>query len=221
MQKSNIMEVSSYNETRHKQLELRHIFFPSIYGFVSETVVAVVALVLFNVSQLSSQLLTKSFGTADPLSLWSQNFGQVLNDAERPHVVQQIFLFVLWAIVGALIYILIFRLIQVIFRVKQSVDSGVMYVRNDHAEGVLHWLASLHDFFLKAVLILLGTAALVVGAIVCFGIASQELSNGLLMAFPGSAGALFISLVAAVLSVRMVVLGFSLLFRRFRIWYND
>jgi hypothetical protein len=214
------MELFSYNETKHHQLELRHIFFPSAYGFVTEVVIAVLSLIVFNVSQLNDRLFDKNFGTFDPFSLWSQILKQLLDNAGQHHIVQQAFLFGLWAVVGALIYILIFRLIQIFFGVKQSVGSGVRYVRTDHANGLLRWLASLHNFFLKMLVYILGALAIFTGAVICFGIASQELNNGLAATFPGNVGILLLSVIGAIISVRLIVLGISLLSRRFRDWYT-
>ena len=214
------MEPFSYNETKHRQLEFRHIFFPSTYGFVAEAVIGILALIVFNASQLNNQLLSKNFDTGDPFVVWSHFIKQLLNGLSKYHIVEQVFLFSLWAVVGALIYIFIFRFIQIFFGVKQSVDSGVRYVRTDHANGLLRWLASLHNFFLKMLVVVLGAAAVFVGSTVCFGIASQELNNGLAQSFPSSVGTLLLSAVGAIISVRLIVLGISLLSRRFRDWYT-
>ena len=61
------MATLSYNETTQRQLKVRHIFFPGAYSFICEIVIGVVALLAFNVSELSNQLLTKKFNNADPL----------------------------------------------------------------------------------------------------------------------------------------------------------
>lgn len=214
------MQEFSYNETKHHQLELRHIFFPGAYGFVTEAIIGILALIVFNASQLNNHLLDKSFGTVDPFSLWSQILRRLLDGVGQHYIVQQVFLFSLWAVVGALIYIFVFRLLQILFGVKQSVGSGVRYVRTDHANGLIRWLASLHNFFLKMLVDVLGTAAILIGATVCFGIASEELNNGLAETFPGNIGILLLSVVGAVISVRLIVLGISLLSRRFRDWYT-
>jgi hypothetical protein len=85
----------------------------------------------------------------------------------------------------------------------------------------VRWLASLHDFFIQAIIVLLGTAALLTGAVICFGIASQELSNGLDSSFPGNLGFFLIGFIGALLAVRVIIVGISLLSPRFRAWYNS
>jgi hypothetical protein len=64
-----------------------------------------------------------------------------------------------------------------------------------------------------------GAIALTAGATLCFGIASQELQDGLAGNFPAAVWPLLISIVAAVLSVRFVFMGITLLSARFRNWY--
>jgi hypothetical protein len=212
--------VLSYNETKDRQIKLRHIFFPSAYGLISEIIIAVLALVAFNLSELSNQLLSKNFGNTDPLPLWSQLLRKALDSTQNHYVLQQVLLFALWAMVGALVYVLIFRTLQLFFGVKNSVGTGLRFYRQDHARGIFRWLASLHDLFMAMLILSLGGAALAIGSLICFGIASQELRDGLAGTFPANAWPLLISLLAAVLSVRLIALGISLMSRRFRNWYT-
>jgi len=68
---------------------------------------------------------------------------------------------------------------------------------------------------------LAGIAALLVGVLICFSIASQELAVCLNSTFPSSMVALLLSLIGAFLAIRMTAIGTSLMSRRFRIWYNS
>lgn len=215
------MPMLSYNETEQRQLKLRHIFLPGWYGFTYEAVIGIAALLIFNLSELSGELIKKNFDNADPLSVWHDVFHNLLDGFQRYDWIQQALLFVLWAMVGALIYVLVFRILQVMFGVKHSVGTGLQFVRKDHARGVFYWLASLHDFFLTSVIVVLGGAAVLFGSIVCFGIASQELKNGLTDEFPTNAWEVAVSLIAAILSIRLIFLGISLLSGRFRNWYTS
>ncbi len=209
----------SYNESQARHVKLRHIFFPGTYGFVSEMVVALLALILFNASQFSNQWVGEDLG-ANPFSLWYRPLRQIIDSLDRYYITQRVTLFVLWAVVGLLIYILIFRLFQVLFSIKDSMETGVELVREDPRRGLVRWLASLHDFFVIALAALVGLIAVGAGTLVCFSIASQELRNGLTGSFPGDIVPLLLSLVGALISVRLIVLGISLLSRRFRSWYT-
>jgi hypothetical protein len=215
------MAITSYNESKNKQSELRHIFLPGGYGIASEIIIAVLALVIFNISALNSQLFSDNFNLDSGFSVWSQVIKQLLDKLGQYTGAQQVVLFGLWAVAGALIYILVFRLIQITLGVRQSVKLGVKYVRQDHDKGLSLWLASLHDFFVKALIVVVGTVAIATGAVVCFGVASQELNNAFSKTFPHNIELLLISLVAAVLSARIIVIGVSLLSPRFRSWYTN
>ncbi len=214
------MATLSYNEERRRELKLRHVFWPGIYEFMSETVIAVLALILFNISWLSAQLLSQNLNNVDPLALWSHIARQSLNAIGKHGDMQQIVLFGLWAMVGVLIYILAFRGIQLFAGAEHSVSRGVGYVRREHSKGLVRWLESLHDFFMLTIISIAGVSALLVGAVVCFGTASQELNNGLSEPFPHSVWPLGLSVLAAIVSVRVIILGISLLSPRFRNWYT-
>lgn len=212
------METISYNESHNKQLTLRHIFFPGSYGMVSEAIIALLALIFFNISDFSGQLLGSNLG-ASPFSLWRQPLQHLLNKLDGYATIQHLTLFVLWSIVGILIYILVFRTLQILFNVKHAVGTGVELVRQDHEMGLVRWLASLHDFFVKTLILLTGIAAVAVGSLICFGIASQELRNGLVGSFPSNIGAFILSFIGALISVRVVAIGLTLASRHFRNWY--
>jgi hypothetical protein len=215
------MNPLSYNEQHTRQLTLRHLFFPSTYGLVAEILVGIVVLVLFNLSALSNQLFSGELGTkgGDPLAGWDAFFTKLLNSGQGHAVVQRVLLFVLWGLVGALLYVLLFRLAQLLFGAKSSLSTGVQLMRREHTPGLFRWLATLHDFFVSLIIIALGGAAVLGGALLCFGIASQELQDGLSDSFPANAWPLILSLFAAILSVRFVAIGTSLLSARFRNWY--
>jgi hypothetical protein len=215
-----IMTKLSYNEQIDQQLRIRHIFWPNGYALVSESVIAVVALIVCNTTLISQRFLEQDVGVDNPLMLLSQPINNVLGGLNQFSGIQQLFLFGLWAIVGVLIYILVFRLLQVVFGVKHTVDSGVELVRHDLNHGLYRWLASLHDAFLRILLTTLGILAIAGGSLVCFAIASQELNNGLSEPFPANIARFAVSLLAALISVRVVAIGLALLSPKFRNWYT-
>jgi hypothetical protein len=216
------MTTLSYNDEQYRASELRHFFIPPVYGLVAETIIAVVALVIFNLSTLSDQLLAKNSGTtANPLSAWSTLLDELLTSLQQHTSIQRVLLFMLWAFAGALAYVLIFRLGQLFIRARRSVHQGAELIQTEHGQGAAKWLGSLHDFFLKLILVLGGTAAILTGVLICFAIASQELAYALADSLPLILLDLLLGFIAAVLSVRLVVIGISLLSQRFRIWYNS
>jgi len=216
---TNNTKTASYNESHARQLTLRHILYPGAYGVISEAVVALLALILFNLSDFSNRLLVSANTEANPLSLWSQPIQRIFDKLDGLAASQAITLFLVWSVVGILLYILIFRALQIIFNVKRSVGAGVEMVRQDHEKGLVYWLGSLHDLFVKVLIFLAGIAAIATGSLVCFGVASQELHRGLIEPFPANAGALALSFIGALLSVRLVALGLTLASRHFRNWY--
>lgn len=215
------MTFLSYNDQQNQQLEARHIFFPGAYALAGEVIIGIVALVAFNLSALGNQFLSSDIVSAsrDSSQAWTPAVQKLLNAVLGQHTVQRLLLFLLWAAIGALLYIFIFRLAQMLFGARSSLGTGWQLMQREHAEGLMKWLASLHDLFLRLIVFLVGSAALLSGALICFGIASQELQHGLAGSFPANIWPLLVSLLAAVLSVRFVAMGITLLSSRFRNWY--
>lgn len=215
------MERLSYNEAEIRKLKLRHIFFPSIYTFAIESVIAVLALIIFNASELSNRLLLDAANNNNPLSYSTNLLNKSFTALENHYAFEQISVFLLWAMAGALIYILVFRVLQAAFGFSYSINEGVELYRREHSAGIVRWLGSLHDFFLRFLILFAGIIVLTVGVLVCFGTASQQLRSGLAHDFPSNLKAITYSFIAAILSVRFIVLGISLLSGHFRAWYNE
>jgi len=210
----------SYNEEQQQTSELRHLFLPAGYTLIIELIVAVVALILLNLSTLSGSLGGAGNSIdANPLSLWSRVFDKLLSPSQGAGV-QQVLLFVLWGIVGVMVYVFVFRFLQLFVRASGSLRQGVSLAQTEHSQGIMRYLASLHDIFLKLIIGLLGTAAILTGTLLCFAIASQQLSAGLDNSFPGNLGNFATALVGAFIGVRVITIGISLLSARFRGWYN-
>lgn len=211
---------SSYNDSRRYESELHHLFMPSAYTILAEGIVAVIALLLLNFTILNEQIFSASAGiSTNPLSVWGEVLDKWLPGAQSS-VVQRILLFALWSAVGALLYIFVFRIIQMFVRTRDSLERGGQLIQAEHAAGAWNYLQSLHDFFIKLVVVVVGLTAIFTGALLCFAIASQELSIGLNQSLPDNIVPLLISLVGALLGVRVIVVGLSLLSPRFRDWYN-
>jgi hypothetical protein len=210
----------SYNDEQQQASELRHLFLPTSYMLAVEVVVAVAALTLLNLSALSGSLSGAGDSiNASPFSLWSRVLDKLLSPTQHA-TVQEVLLFIIWAIVGALVYVVVFRSLQILLRTRSSLQQGVSLVQAQHSQGAMRYFASLHDFFIRLVIGLLGTAAILTGALLCFAIASQQLSSGLDNSFPSSLGNFIIAFAGAFIAVRVIVVGTSLLSPRFRGWYD-
>lgn len=216
------MSSLSYNDERLRATELRHLFVPTGYAIISEATIALAVLILSNIGTISDALGGNNAAIdSTPLSLWSQIMNGLFDGLQSNLLLQKIALFLLWAVVGALIYILIFRLAQLFTRASDSVRQGAYLVKAEHEAGFLSYLGSLHDFFMRLVVSIVGTAALLVSVLLCLSIADQQLSTGLNTSLPSSLAPLAIAYIGAWLAVRLVIIGMSLLSVRFRIWYNS
>jgi hypothetical protein len=213
------MNIVSHSEDEQKKSKIRQLFFPDIYALVSEIIVASAALILFNTNDLSNKFLQDAADESNPFSFSFQLISNAWSNIEQIYAVQQTLIFILWAVVGALVYILFFRMIQLIFGIKYSIDTGVKLIRNEKSTGLLRWFSTLHDVLLKSLVTFVGLLIFIFGAFICFGIASQELRSGLIQEFPSNIQPIIICLISAFLSVRLVTLGLSLLSVRFRNWY--
>ncbi len=214
------METDSYNEFKKHQTVIRHLFLPNKYMLIGEFIFSVIILMIFNGYWLSSHIFGNEKGDKDPVSFFSDLFNTVLLEVQKEYLIQQISIFMLWAVAGALIYILIFRSLQVFFGVGHSVSEGVSLTRKEHKSGLIRWLSSLQDIFLKS-LIIISCLVILIGALVCFGAASQELRASLVYDFPRNAYSLVLSLIGAFVSVRFVTLTLCLLSERFRSLYTN
>jgi hypothetical protein len=212
----------SYNEELRRQEELRSLIVPPRYAALFEIVLAAVAVILFNISELSSRFLGQTPDTIHPLSLWNQLLSKFLDDIQSHTWVQETLIFILWSAAGALMFVFIFRLIQLLSFAKESVRKNSIYIDPDPRHGRLQrQMGSLHNILVRLLVGFVATVIFALAILVCFGIASQELENSLGSAFPANLGYLMISAAGAILSVRLVIIGLSLISQRFRNWYGS
>jgi hypothetical protein len=104
----------SYNEEQNKRNKLRHVFYPDKSAFITESILGVIILIIFNATELSNHLFESNPNTGNPMSYSFGILGNFLNAIQKYYAVQQISLFLLWAAFGALLYILLFRLFQIV-----------------------------------------------------------------------------------------------------------
>lgn len=211
-------ETLSYNEQKNQDIKLRHIFFPSTYMFVCEAILGIILVVIFNASALSNLFLNNASGD-NPFSYATGLLHKAFVNLEQNHVFQQVAIFLLWALVGSLIYILLFKLFWITHDAGVTVEEGVKMVKQNHASGFISWLDSLHDFFIKMLALLAGVCIIAFGTSVCFLMASQELTLSFIYSFPANLLAILFFIITSILSIRLIMLGITLLLRDFRNWY--
>lgn len=215
------MAYQSYSDELSSTGQLRHLFIPNRYAALSEAVIAAGLLILLNIGTISDVLGGHSAGiNTTPLSLWHRVIDHTLAGPQANAAVQRGAVIVLWALAGALVYVLVFRLFQVSVRAEGSVRRGAVLVKTQHEQGLMRYFASLHDFFIKALIGSVGFGSLLFGVLICFSIAGQQLGQGLYESFPGNIGYLAVAYLASLLAVRCSAIGLSLLSARFRAWYN-
>lgn len=209
----------SHNEAVARESTLRYILWPGKYSITAEFIVGCLALILFNITNLSNQWLGRSVGVNDPFAGWSSILSHLLDKLQGYYIVQQAVIFLLWALIGALMYILIFRTLQVSFRTKQTVQAGVDAFKEGQRPGLTRWFTSLHDFFLRLVITIVGFVLIACSSLICFSLASHELKQSLDNSFPANTLTIIICLLMSLVTIRLLVVGLCLTSRHFRQWY--
>ena len=210
----------SHNQERQYNYRLRHLFLPTALGFVSEIIIALAVVFIMNLNNVGSKFLTSQNDNTSPIAFSGQLLNQLWANLSNSHVFEQISLFLLWAVAGMCAYILLFRLIQVILGISYTVKDGVRYLNGTQPRGAYRWLYSLHDTIFKLLIIAGGLLLFGYGILVCFSLASHQLSIGLLLGFPAFIKPVLFSVLAAVLGVRLVVIALCVLSPRFRNFYE-
>ncbi|MEJ0073152.1 MAG: hypothetical protein WDN27_03695 [Candidatus Saccharibacteria bacterium] len=176
--------ILSYNETEAQRQKFRQLFLPGWLNFAAETLLAVVILLALDLSDIQAGLLTgvNASGTIvqNPLPFLEHRLSGVLDGLSKYHWASQLTVFALWAIIGMLAYLLIYRVAQISNATARSLHEGVMYVRTEHGQGLHKWLGSLHDIFMKVLLKSAGLILIIVGAFLAFTYANLELHIALL-----------------------------------------
>lgn len=208
----------SYNQDAQNSLKLKHLFLPNAAVLSGEIIFALIALFTLNINNIGSKFTNQNDNTS-PVAFSGQLLDKMWGALNDSYAFQQISLFILWALAGMFAYILIFRLIQIISGVSYSVKNGFQYVKTDSSRGFFRWLDSLHDFFIKLLITISGILLFGYGAFACFGLASQQFETGLAQSYPAYIAPLLISVLSAIIGIRVIMAGLCLLSRRFRNFY--
>jgi hypothetical protein len=216
----------SYNEAEAQRQKFRRLFLPGWLNFAAETLLAVVILLALDLSDIQAGLLTgvNAHGTIiqNPLPFLAHRLSDALNSVSKYHWASQLTVFALWAVLGMLAYLFIYRVAQISNATARSLREGVMYVRADGNQGLHKWLGSLHDVFMKVLLKGAGLILILVGAFLAFSYANLELHiafSNIYSGYFGKTTSFVIGLLSAMLGMRIIIIGLCFLFNHFRRLY--
>lgn len=209
----------SHNEDEKQEKALKHLFVPSLIKFLLEALVAAILLVVINFAAFESSLL-KGYPNDLIFTSYSASLLDIfLTIISQVSFMGQLIVFVIWAVVGMLIYIVVFRIIQTVYGISSSVNTGLNYVKTEHTHGIIHWLSTLHNFFLLSLARFISLILLSVATFLAFVFASQQIKIGLEQVWPVNFITLGLALIATFVGVRLIVIGVCLTMPRFARWY--
>lgn len=209
----------AHNEAQEAQIRLQHFIFPGSVAFMVESFLGILVLLLINIDALSTKFFSEDTDVENPVSYTQTQLDNAWNSLNQSHIFEQISIFILWAMVGALTYILVFRLVQILVSLRYSAEDASKYIEAQSGFGVIFWLISLKDFFATFLVKMVGLFFTLFASIAGFNFASNYLLKTLAGSLPQNLGDLALSLLFAIFAMRIFVSGIGLLFPRFRAWY--
>lgn len=210
----------AYNEDQRKKSANQHIFFPGPMGLTLELALAIGVLFTLNLNNIGNKWLSDAQTGTNPVEFILQIVSDFYTSISHQPVVEQVSIFTLWALVGMLSYILIFRILQITLSVGLSVGEGVRAVRIYHRRGLFKWLASLNDFFVKSCVIGASILFFFFGTALCFGVANESLTRAVSYGSQEVSLLIFSSILWAYLGVRIIMSGLYLAVPAFRRFYG-
>ncbi len=209
----------SHNEDDQQKRTWQHFFLPGTLRLFIEIAVALALVVAINFATFESNFLYGITGNITFSSYVSLLLIQLLTMISQSPIATQIIIFALWAIVGMLVYIVGFRIIQAIYGVSSSMSEGFSYIKAEKSQGVLRWFNTLHNFFLRLITHLLSIILFGLAGFLAFAFAVQQMRKGL-----GETGLetiipLGLGITATIIGVRLLVMGACLIMPRFARWY--
>ncbi len=152
----------SYNQDHDNSVRLRHLFFPRAISFLIELLVTFGVIFILLIDDLERKFSHKSelsdTGIADYVHQLAMHINDIVfgNDS-----VGKLSLFCMWAIAGMMIYIVVFKIIQLSSGTFQTMRRGIFYISADHSHGLFRWLGSLHNIFTKFIITILALSLMV------------------------------------------------------------
>lgn len=156
---------------------------------------------------------------SDPVSYVSETVNQGWLLLNQFHIAQQVMIFLMWAVFGMLVYVVLFRIFQLIYGTVYQLIKGVEYVHKEHAQGAVKWLGSLQEIVLKTVIWITGSFAMFIGIVVGFSYARTLLRVAVSESLPDNLVYFAGAFLATFISLRLVMVGLCFLLPSFRRWY--
>ncbi|MBW3569318.1 hypothetical protein KY385_04275 [Candidatus Parcubacteria bacterium] len=209
----------AYNDEVQNQLRIRHFFFPGLLFFGLESILAVIILVSLNLSSIGNTILDNTADQTNPIDFAKNGLEALWHWLNQLEIFMHSSIFILWATVGVLCYILLFSLFKIIYAFIYSAEEAADLIKKHSGFGVLFWLISLEGIFKSLLVKMAGTVLLLVSTFVFFSYAGNLLKVGVSEEFPALVLPVAFSFVIAILGMRFFVSGIGLLIPAFRRWY--
>jgi hypothetical protein len=209
----------SYNEDQQKVGALKHIFIPQPTGLIYELSLAGLMLGLMSLSFIGKSLQASS-PESDPIAYATDIINQGWIFINQYNSVQQTMIFLMWAVFGMAVYILLFKIYRLIYGTIHHLRKGVEYVHHDHAKGMVTWLRSLHDISLRLLIWILGSLAIFLGVVGCFSYALGQLEVAIYDGLPDGLIYFTTGYLGTFVGLRLVMIGLCFLLPSFRRWYT-
>jgi len=211
----------AYNDEHQNRLRLQHFFFPGVLYFGIEAFLAVIILISMNLSSIGISVFSNSADYTNPIEFAQNGLGDVWHWVNQLEVFKQSSIFLLWAITGILVYLLIFSFFKIVYALIYSAEDAAKLVKKHSGFGLIFWLLSLNEFFKSLLIKFVGAILLLISTFILFGYASNLLKIGIGDNFPDNLLPIMAAVGIAVLGMRFLVSGVGLLLPAFRRWYYN
>ncbi len=209
----------SHNQDDEQKRTWRHFFLPGTLRLSVEIIVALLLVVLINFATFENNYLSNVTGDITFASYVAMTLTHLLTVISQSAVATQTIIFILWAIVGMLVYILGFRLVQAIYGVSSSMSEGLGYIKTEKSQGIFHWFNTLHNFFLKVITNSLSITLFSFAGFLAFAFAVGQVQKGLRETGTDIIVPLGLGIIATIVGIRLLVMGMCLVMPRFARWY--
>lgn len=209
----------SHNEDEHQKKLWQHLFFPPVLNFSLESLVAVLVLVVLNFAALQDSILHNYPKNLTFTAYSSEVWDTFLTALSRFSISGDIIVFVVWGIIGMLVYISVYRLIALVGGTSHSLEKGYRFVKREGSRGVARWFGTLYGLFTRLIVGFISIGLFVMTGFLIFSFAPHQFQLGLREILPYNILSLALCVGATILGIRLAVIGICLSVDRFARWY--